>query len=268
MELHYRQLGQGYPMIILHGLYGSGDNWLTIAKALSGICEVYLPDLRNHGRSPHDPKHDYATLASDLLQFMQRLDLERAIILGHSMGGKTAMWFATENPGRVSHLIVVDVSPASYHDQPANLGNMQVHQTIMNTIRETDLSNIQSLKEAEERLAGNIPDRSLRQFLMKNLERIPEAGYHWRLNIDALINNLDHLIDGLDMEKIAGQSYRQFPALFIHGDRSSYVGESDKQLIRKLFPLAQILSVKGGSHWLHAEKPDTVIKAVKHFVMS
>lgn len=267
MKLSYQKFGSGHPLIILHGLYGSGDNWLTIGKALAGINEIILVDQRNHGNSPRSDTMNYQVLASDLKELMDGLGIKQAAILGHSMGGKASMWFATENPGRVSRLIIADISPRSYlHDDgPSN--HMEQHDEILEALKNVNLDSCKSIGEVDHQLESGIPAKRLRQFLLKNLQKSETGLYSWKINIHSISRNLQNLANGLDLKSLAGQSFRQFPVLFIKGEKSPYILEPDIELIRQLFPLAQIITIKNTGHWLHAEEPEMFINIVKRFII-
>ena len=177
MELNYKKLGEGQPLIILHGLFGSLDNWLTLAKYWAENYEVWLIDQRNHGKSPHADEHSYELMAQDLKKFMEENHIENPIILGHSMGGKTAMEFAITFPAQVKALIVVDIAPVSY----------QVHHwDIIEALESIDLSKVESRKDADKILQKKISSFGVRQFLLKNLDRIGQSTYQWKFNLSVL----------------------------------------------------------------------------------
>jgi len=268
MQLHYQKLGSGHPLIILHGLYGSGDNWLTIAKALSGICEVILVDQRNHGSSPHSYHLNYQILASDIKELMDNLDIQKASLLGHSMGGKAAMWFATENPGRINRMIIADISPRSYLSDNAPSNHMEQHEEILTALSSIDLSVSNSIGDVDHMLETSLPARRLRQFLLKNLRKNPNGHFEWKINIDAISRNLANLADGLNLESLKGSEFRQFPILFIKGEKSPYILQPDIDLIRLIFPQAQIVTIKNAGHWLHAEEPDLFIRIIRNFLLN
>ena len=268
MKLYVQRLGKGFPFIILHGLYGSGDNWLTIAKSLSGLCEVFLVDQRNHGRSPHSDKHDYQSLASDLLEMMNDLGLSRAVILGHSMGGKAAMWFAAQNPSRVSRLIIADISPRSYVDGTPENDHSAFHQKVMESMLSVDFTRVNGLGDIDRQLAIRLPDRKLRQFLLKNIGKATGTGFFWRLNLPVLLRNLDNLSSGLESFLAEGKSFNQFPVLFIRGENSHYIVEPDLVMIKRLFPDAQVVTIRNAGHWLHAEQPEAVVAIIKKQIVS
>lgn len=268
MKLSVRRLGKGYPLIILHGLYGSGENWLTIAKELSSLCEVFLVDQRNHGKSPHSEQHNYPVLAADLLELMDDHDLRRAVILGHSMGGKAAMWFAAEHPARVSRLIVADISPGSYPDGLSGFSHSGFHRNVLESMLAVDFSIVAGLGDIDLQLKNRLPDKQLRHFLLKNIEKGSGSGYGWRLNIESLLKNLDRLSEGLESFLAEGRTYQQFPVLFIRGENSGYIAGPDIAIIRSLFPAAEIVTVKNAGHWLHAEQPSIFVSIIKKHLLA
>jgi len=268
MQLFIQKLGSGHPLIILHGLYGCGDNWRTIGKALEGIGEVILVDQRNHGASPHSDEMNYKVLASDLKELMDRLEIKKAAIIGHSMGGKAAMWFATENPGRVSRLIIADISPRSYLNDSGPSNHIEQHDEILEALAGIDLLNMPSIGAVDKQLEKTLPGKRLRQFLLKNLQKNALGHFEWKINIPSISKNLGHLADGLDLDLLNGTTYKNFPILFIKGEKSPYILEPDIDLIRKLFPLAQIVTIKNAGHWLHAEEPEVFINTVKRFLIT
>lgn len=269
MELFFQRLGEGPPLIVLHGLYGSSDNWMGVARSLARHFELWVVDQRNHGRSPHHPVHTYTALRDDLLEFMDNHRLTRASILGHSMGGKTAMFFAAGHPERVSALIVVDIAPRSYllHDDPS-LGTTD-HGNILRGLSQVNIRDTTSRLVIEERLASFIHSPRVVAFLMKNLHRDPQNHFHWRINVDAITDNLEHILDGMqvrDFEK--GRGVTGFPVLFIRGGDSAYIRNEDIGLIKTIFPMAEVVTIPGSGHWVHAEQPDPLIRNVDYFLRS
>lgn len=263
MKLYHQRLGKGFPLIILHGLYGSGDNWLTIAKNLAGICEIFLVDLRNHGRSPHSDQHNYQVLASDLLEMMDDLDISKAVVLGHSMGGKAAMWFAAQNPWRISRLIIADISPKSYPHNELDTSHSDFHARVMESMLSVDFTQVSGIGDIDRKLEERLPNKQLRQFLLKNVEKDPVSGYFWRLNLSALVENIDNLTSGLEAFVTEGKTFNQFPVLFIRGENSGYIREPDLTMIRQLYPNARIVTIKNAGHWLHAEQPAEVTAIIR-----
>jgi esterase len=252
MQLHYQRYGEGDPLIILHGLFGSLANWTTISKKFAEQYEVWAVDQRNHGSSPHSDTMDYQAMADDLQEFVQSQQISSAHLLGHSMGGKTAMQFALTYPGYVKKLIVVDIAPKGY---PRH------HDEILDALCSLDLSAANSRSELDTALAQYISDAAVRQFLLTNAVRSTSGGFEWKMNLDAIKQCYDNLIAGID-EK--GQFDK--PALFIRGEKSDYIGEDDYRLIQTMFPQASIKTIAGAGHWVHAEAPETFYKIVSDFL--
>jgi len=253
IELNYKSFGQGDAIIILHGLFGTLDNWQTIAKQLSKEYYVFLIDQRNHGRSPHVEGFDYQLLADDLYQFMEQNWIHQAHIIGHSMGGKTAMQFALEYEDMVNSLIVVDIAPKTYQGG---------HELILQALRNFPLSNIGSRKEAEAfLLKEGIVDLGVRQFLLKNLTRSKSGSYQWKMNFTEIDKNYQNILANI---KSDGQS--DSDSLFIRGSKSNYIQDNDLPQIQKYFPNAQLSSVEDAGHWVHAEKPIELLNLVTNFL--
>jgi esterase len=253
MQLFHKKLGeQGQAIVILHGLFGSSDNWLTIGKALSEQYQVYLLDLPNHGRSPHSDQFNYKAMVEAVEQFIQEEKIENPVIIGHSMGGKVAMNFALQHPELFDKLIVVDIAPRYY---PVH------HDQILEGLMAVDIDHITSRQEADEQLARYEPHPTVRMFLLKNLYRDENQKFDWRLNlpvIDAQIDNVG--------EAVSDKKSIQNPVLFINGVKSDYILPEDEPLIHKLFPDAAIKAIQGAGHWCHAEKPEEFLALVKSFL--
>ena len=243
-------MGAGAPLIILHGLFGASDNWLSIGKRLSENYKIYLLDQRNHGNSFHSDSFTYDDLANDLLQFINSKSLKTPIIIGHSMGGKAAMKLAVKNAAMIKKLIVVDIAPKYY---PVH------HQHIIDALKSIDLKKIKSRSDADEALAVHFDNKVLRQFLLKNLSRESDD-YSWKINIPAIEENLENIGEGLEK----GETY-DGKALFINGTLSDYVTEDDFPLIKTHFPSVIIKSISAG-HWVHAEKPEEFLKLIYEFL--
>jgi esterase len=268
MELHYRTMGKGDPLIILHGMYGSSDNWYTVGKALSENFKVYLPDQRNHGRSPHHPDLSYPLLRDDLRDFLDQHDLWKVSIIGHSMGGKASIYFAAAFPHRIRKLVVVDVSPRSYKSllKPSNM--ILSHLNIVQSLISLNLAELNSRKAADKKLGETISNASVRQFLLKNLIRIKEGNFDWALNLKALQKGLPALMDGIDQKALEnGLRITGFPILFIRGGDSDYIQKEDEIFIRKLFPQAEIKTIPDAGHWVHAEQSEKFIQLTKEFLL-
>ncbi len=255
MQLHYKRYGTGgHPLIILHGLLGSGGNWHTLAsRAFSPHFDVYLVDQRNHGRSPHRDEMDYPAMARDAARFMDEHGLRSAYVMGHSMGGKTAMELALAEPERVGRLVVVDIAPRAYPPQ---------HLDLLDALRSIDPGAHASRKAIDERLAERVSSAPIRQFLMKNLAYDPdEERYYWQSNLEAMYANYQRL-----SAEIEGGRVYNGPALFIRGGKSGYVTEADEPAMRTLFPQAEVVTLPEAGHWIHADSPGPFTGIVLDFL--
>jgi esterase len=257
MQLHFRKLGSGPPLIILHGLYGSGDNWYPIGRALSRQFTVYLIDQRNHGLSPHDPVFNYEVMTLDLFEFYSDRSLEKASIIGHSMGGKVAMNFAFQYPAKVEKLIIIDIALRSYLYSP----QIADHQKIIEALSSLDIIHVSSRAEIDTQLAHKIPQPPLRQFLLKNLKRKENNGFYWGLNILALQDNMTELLQKVD----SGDSPFKGPVLVVSGKNSGYINQVDRIEFSKVFPDPRFEEFNTG-HWVHSEQPDTLINLFLEFL--
>ncbi len=252
MKLNYKQFGQGEPIIILHGLFGTLDNWQTIAKKLAENHMVFIIDQRNHGKSPHSDEFSYKIMAEDLKEFMFQHHIYEAIIMGHSMGGKVAMRFALDYPDMVSKLIVVDIAPKKYKGG---------HQTIFEAMFDLDLENLTDRRAIDEALKVKIPDDGIRLFLMKNLARQKEGGYRWKMNLPVLYKNYQEILSTIEVDDAYDDE-----VLFIRGGQSKYIRDEDILDIQEIFPLMQLETIPNTGHWLHAEAPKMFIKIVNNFI--
>lgn len=250
MKLHFREYGEGQPLVILHGLFGSSDNWQTLGKKFSEHFHVYLVDQRNHGHSPHSEEFSYGDMADDLSEFLEDHDLSDVILLGHSMGGKTVMTYAQENIERIAKLIVVDIGPKQY---PMH------HQTIIEGLQALDLNVYNTRGKCDRKLAEYIPEIAVRQFLLKNLYWREKGVLDWRINLDVLAREIYSIIGGLNKVEI------ECDTLFIRGDRSNYIVEADYPEIKALFPNGEITTFENVGHWVHAEAPALFYNEVMRF---
>lgn len=251
MKLFFRVLGEGEPLIILHGLFGSSDNWLSIGKLLSEKYKVYLVDQRNHGQSFHDKQFDYPTMAEDLKEFIDEEGLGNPIILGHSMGGKVAMEYAVSYPSGFSKLIIVDIAPKSY---PVH------HDEILKGLNALDLTLLSSRSDADKQLSAYVQELGVRQFLLKNLNR-DANGYSWKINLPVITKNIEIIGEGLSKKLTVKKD-----VLFIRGSKSNYIKDSDFDVIYESFPTAEIETIDNAGHWVHAEKPEEFLAAVTKFL--
>jgi pimeloyl-ACP methyl ester carboxylesterase len=251
MKLFFRELGQGQPMVIMHGIFGSSDNWLTQARMFSSHYRVFTLDLRNHGQSPHDQQFDYPAMVNDLVEFIDDHRLEQPIVIGHSMGGKVAMNFAVAHPEKLSKLIVVDISPKPY--------NLE-HYVILDGLKSIAIDSVTTRTEADEALTPFVPEPDVRQFLLKNLQRKSEGGFSWKINLPVIGKNLSNI--GLDLH-YPGKFEK--PVLFIRGGRSKYVRDTDMTRITEIFPTATLETLDTG-HWVQAEKPKEFVELVSRWL--
>jgi esterase len=257
MQLHYKKYGSGKPLVILHGLFGISDNWVTFGKKFAELgYEVYIPDQRNHGQSPHSPSFNYLALVDDLFEFVDEHELQAAAILGHSMGGKVAMRFALENPQFVSKLIIVDISLRAYKARPH-------HKNILKAMKRVDFNYVDTRSLVEDLLKEDISDPKIRLFIMKNLHRIERNKFEWRLNLDALCDNLDQMFDGIEIPYPFEK-----PTLFIRGGASNYIIDEDIPEINKAFLNNKLFTIDGATHWVHAEAPELFYKYVSDFLLN
>jgi pimeloyl-ACP methyl ester carboxylesterase len=251
MELFSRVIGSGQPLIIIHGLFGMSDNWQSLAKQFSAFFEVHLIDQRNHGRSFHNDQFNYQNLSEDLWNYIESKQLDEVIILGHSLGGKTAMEFATANPSMVKKLIVVDISPKFY---PIH------HQTILEGLRFLSKHELTSRKVADQLLSEFIHQSDVRQFLLKSLYWNEDRKLEFRFNLNGIANNIENVGQALGK-----QSFYDGPSLFLQGGDSDYINSEDEDLIFHHFSNAQIETIDDAGHWLHAQKPQVFFDLVSRF---
>ena len=246
--LSHQQIGDGPPLIVLHGLFGSGTNWRSIARALAHCRTVHLLDARNHGASPHTWQMDYAALAGDVIAWMDRAGLARADVIGHSMGGKTAMRLALDTPERVSQLIVVDIAPGPSGSD---------HLPLIDAMLAMPVHVFTSRAQADAALAQVLDTPALRAFLLQNLVA-HDNGLRWRINLRAIRDSMPALL-GFDVEP--GRRYTG-PAVFVRGEASDYLRDEHTSAIHALFPAARIETIAGAGHWVHAEQPQRFLALI------
>ncbi len=250
MQLNYKTYGEGEVLIILHGLFGMLDNWATLGRRFGQDYKVYIVDQRNHGKSPHDPEMNYKIMAEDLNGFMQEHQIDKATICGHSMGGKTAMQFASDYPEKVERLIVADIAPRAYEH-----GHTEVFDAFYNL----DLSQIKSRSDADRLMTPLLADFGTRQFILKNLARNKEGGYDWRPALDYIRDAYPNIIDQVD----AGGD---MPTLFIKGGKSSYIEKEEQDSIEDLYTELRFKEMTNAGHWVHAEQPEEFYNLIIDFI--
>ncbi|WP_338815261.1 alpha/beta fold hydrolase [Bernardetia sp. Wsw4-3y2] len=263
MKLNYKELGNvnAPPLLILHGVFGSLDNWLTLGRQFSETYRVFLIDQRNHGRSPHDDKMNYIVLADDLHNFIEEHQLKNPLLIGHSMGGKVVMQYALTYPTAFEKMVVVDIAPRKY--------NVSHHEAILNGLKAIDIENLESRNDADEKLGQYIDEEGVRMFLLKNLARTKE-GYEWKMNLPILEKSILKIGGAVTKNKNVDSSvdYNEKPVLFINGGQSRYIQEKDITMITKYFPNAHIHTIEEAGHWVHAQTPKEFFEVVMSFLQS
>ncbi|MDO6801260.1 alpha/beta fold hydrolase [Wenyingzhuangia sp. 1_MG-2023] len=239
--LHSNVVGSGFPLIILHGYFGMGDNWKSHANTLSKDYEVHMVDQRNHGRSFHSDEFNYELMVEDLRFYFEEKGIEKAIVLGHSMGGKTAMLFAVEYPELIEKLVIVDIAPKYYAPH---------HHAIIEALNSVDFSQLKLRSEIDDILKVNIKEEGVRQFLLKNVYRKTKTEMAFRFNLKSLTENNSEVGEALP-------SFTMYDGdvLFLRGQKSDYIQDKDFSLIEAHFEKAEIETVSNAGHWLHAENP-------------
>ncbi|SEL18326.1 Pimeloyl-ACP methyl ester carboxylesterase [Aquimarina amphilecti] len=253
MKLHANVFGEGTPLVILHGFLGMGDNWKTLAKKISEHgYQMHLIDQRNHGRSPHSDEFNYEILALDLLEYCKDRELNKIVLLGHSMGGKTAMLFAATYPDIIDKLIVADIGPKYY---PLH------HQDILDGLGSLDFEVLKSRGEVDKALELYVREVGVRMFLMKNLFWKEKGQLGLRINLESLIHNSSEIGVALPEKYIYSGD-----TLFLRGEKSNYIIEDDIVDIKRQFPQSKIKEISNSGHWLHAENPSEFLMTLLEFL--
>lgn len=263
MKLFFRKEGTGTPLVIVHGLYGSSDNWLNIGKRLAEKHTVFMIDQRNHGRTGFANTHTFNDLKNDLNQFFETQKIEKATILGHSMGGKAAMWFAADYPEKVEKLVIADIAPKNYLLLKDD-SQFYLHQNILLAMQEIDFSQVLTRNHVDEFLAEKIDDARIRQFLLKNVEKNKKTKrFQWRVNAEVLYDYLEEIVSGVNKSWLDDRiPITNYPVIFIRGMLSNYILPEDEELIKEIYPEARIVDIQDAGHWLHAEQPEKFMEAV------
>ena len=252
MKLAYKVFGEGKPIVILHGLFGFSDNWVTHAKKFSTYFRVIIVDLRNHGYSPWSDDFSYQLMVDDVKELMDDLEITKCILLGHSMGGKVAMHFAQSHPDFLEKIIVVDMGIKEY---PLH------HQHILKAFDSIDLNKLSARSEAERILSSFIESKGVVQFLLKNLYWRDKGRLAWRVNFKVLQASMSEILRSLPNKEVL------IPTLFIRGSLSDYILDSDIQEIENLLPDSQLVTIENAGHWVHAEAPEEFTDAVLSFCL-
>ncbi len=255
MILAAQQLGSGPPIVILHGLFGEGDNWRSVAKHFSERFQVVSLDLRNHGASGWSDEMGFAEMAGDVFETVDHLGLEGFTVLGHSLGGKVAMTAAATQPERIRALVVVDIAPREYRAS---------HEQILTAMTAVSNAEISSRKEADAALLEHIPDAGVRAFLLKSLKRRPDGTYGWKMNLEAIQSEYKRILKrpaGIEAAVFNGAT------LFLGAERSDYLDPArDGDAIKTAFPAAEIEMISESGHWVHAERPEEFLRRVDAFL--
>jgi len=252
MVLFSRIYGNGEPLLILHGLFGMGDNWITLAKRFAENYEVHVIDQRNHGQSFHSDSWTYQDMVSDLEEYIEAHQLGRVNLLGHSMGGKTVMCFASMHPSKVRKLIVADIAPKQY---PVS------HNFIIEALSKLNFDELHSRKQVDEELSKYISDYGIRQFILKSIYWKEKGKLGLRFNLEVIKRDIKNI--GIALPPIA---YFDGPTLFLDGENSDYIKPEDEEVISLHFPNYEIVEIPNAGHWLHAEQPKIFFETVSEFL--
>jgi pimeloyl-ACP methyl ester carboxylesterase len=252
MLLHYKEIGEGKPLVILHGLFGTSDNWQTHAKKLGEYYCVILVDQRNHGHSPWSEDFTYEHLADDLERLIIHLGIDQFTLIGHSMGGKTAMYYSQKYPTRLEKMVIVDIGIKQY---PMH------HNEIIKGIKSLDLTTISSRSAAEQAMIPFVDSYGVRQFLLKNLYWVEKGKLAWRMNVDVLEREMEEILAPIPNIEV------WTPTLFLRGAMSNYILDEDWDAIEEIFPDATLETIENAGHWVHSEQPDEFIEKVLGFII-
>jgi len=252
VKLFYRTIGEGKPLFILHGLFGSSDNWLTLGRQFAEKYNVILVDMRNHGQSPQSEIWNYESMADDIFELAQNTGFSNIKLIGHSMGGKVGMTIAEKYPDLLTKLIVADIAPRHYPIR---------HRQIIDGLLSINLSAISNRSDADVQLTNYVAEPAIRMFLLKNLEKNSARGFSWKLNLEVINNHLENVGEAtIPKQKV------DVPTLFIRGINSDYVLDEDIMEIRKYYSNSTVESIGNAGHWLHAEQPVAFMNTVLQFL--
>ncbi len=253
MELNYKKYGEESDnLVILHGLFGSLDNWQSLGKKFGNYFTTYIIDQRNHGKSPHFDEHNYSVMASDLKEFLQQHGIEKTHLIGHSMGGKTVMQFSIQEPQFIKKMVVADIAPKYYPPH---------HQDVISALESVDFLVHKDRKKVQAKIEETINNPEIVQFLMKGLTWINKRQLGWKFNLKVLAEKIENI-----GEELEGFAYFTNPTLFIRGENSDYITFEDIDTIEEIFPMAQYSTVENSGHWMHAENPKHFFDEVLNFL--
>jgi esterase len=249
VDLFFRKYGEGKPVIILHGLLGMSDHWINIAKKIAeNNFAVYVPDLRNHGKSPHSDLFNYETLSSDILALIHRQSMDKPVIIGHSLGGRIAMLFSTKNPQVVKSIFIIDIGINNVDTGLMELATMML---------KTELSAMKNRKEIEKYFDAKIYDPLIKQLVLKNIGINKSKEFEWKVNLPVIVKNLPVILSGIDIKgTFTG------PSFFIKAEKSNYLKDAELDEIREYFPKAELFEIRGAGHWIHTDTPEKLTRLI------
>ncbi len=253
MGLHFKKYGEGKDyLVILHGLFGSLDNWQSLGREFGNYFTTYIVDQRNHGKSPHFDEHNYPLMAADLKSFLEEQGIKKTYLLGHSMGGKTAMQFSIQEPQFIKKMIIADIAPKYYAPH---------HQDVISALESVDFSIQTNRKKVQLKIEESIFDIGIIQFLMKGLTWVSKTQLGWKFNLKVLSEKIESI-----GEELEGFAYFTNPTLFLRGENSDYITLDDIDTIEEIFPMAQYSTIENSGHWMHAENPKRFFEEVLNFL--
>ncbi len=263
MKLFYREYGESEPLIIAHGLFGMSDNWIPVAKKLAEHFKIYVPDMRNHGNSPHSDIHTYVATSDDLFEFIEDKNIKKAIFIGHSMGGKTVLQFAEKFTERVKKIIIIDISPREYVPDENFFKKALNHKLFLEKLKTVNLNEVKNRKELNELIISKFQNPFLAQLVLKNIKKTA-TGFEFKININAFLNNLNEMRREIELS----EKVRNIKTMFIFGGNSPYFSEDDKTYIKNTLPEAEIKIIPEAGHTIHIEKEKELIKTILAFSKS
>ena len=262
MQLFYREYGEGKPIIIAHGLFAMSDNWVRVAKQLSKKNKVYVLDLRNHGQSPKDEIHTYEAISQDFNEFMNNLNIKKAIFIGHSMGGKAVMQFVNNYPEKVEKMIIVDVSPKAYVHDDEFVKKTINHKLLLEILQKANLNNFKNRKEIINYFSDFFNDIFILQLIQKNIRKNKDGNFEWKINVEVLYSNLNEIVREVVLSKIVND----IASLFIFGGHSPYYKKGDIEQIQKTLKNVKLKIIENAEHLLHIEKEIEFISIINDFI--